>query len=132
MVPDGPLNTLPFDLLPLSDQELVVDRVATVYAPSSATVVHLDRPEGLPDSSGVLAIGEVDYRRRKNTLPSGSVLRATLDRRARPWPRLAATGRELEAVRSVARPGEAVTILQERAATERRFAARPDSRTFLR
>jgi hypothetical protein len=95
IVPDGPLNHLPFDALELPDGRLLVERFTVSTAPSSR--IALAHGGTTIDGPRVVAFGDPDFEDRQNLS------------------RLAVTGDE---VRAIARRIPEATIRTRRAATE--------------
>lgn len=102
IIPDGPLNSLPFDVLRLEDGRFAVEQFNFTFAPSSSAILAL-RDRSLSNrrtrqEASVLAFGDPVFNRG----PVDSSLSPDLIDAASSLPRLAASGDE---ARRVARYG---------------------------
>ena len=136
IIPDGPLNFLPFEALQAEDGKFLVSSALVSYAPS-ATALWSVRTRARRTSSAdrtLLAIGDVDYADRhiaqgtniKAAWIPASVLRDLAELSDRQLQNLPESREEVVSIARIA--GPRATVLLGREATETAFKAQPLSR----
>jgi CHAT domain-containing protein/tetratricopeptide (TPR) repeat protein len=129
VVPDGSLNSLPFDTLVGSDGRYLVESHVVSLAPSGTALYLLREMQAQPSQRSALAIGGVTYERErslvaKSILPfQKDTVRAVSDLRLSVLSRLPRTEEEARAVTAAA--GRDAVLLGGDQATEAKLKSEP-------